>query len=338
MPSPLVSVNMCAYNVAPYLEETIHSILNQTYRNIEFIMVDDCSTDDTLAIMQQYAALDNRIKVLRNAENMGMSRSRNVCLAHSSGKYIAIQDANDISLPHRIETQVNYLEQPGHEQVGYCGAWLEHFGTETAISKYPDLYLKEMQLSNCMFGHPSTMFRMALIDKYKLFFDAKHGPANDYGIQTALVPYTDFHNVQEVLVRYRQHATNASNNRQLMFDKAREIREGQFRRLYNTDELPEAEQQNINDFFVRFQYQDKASADETVALIKWMDKVVAEGSKCAFYTNEGLVAVMAHFYFKLFARQEKKTIRTWAALIVSPYFRALFKTYTLRDLIYLLRK
>ncbi|KAK6027994.1 glycosyltransferase, group 2 family protein [Ostertagia ostertagi] len=205
---------MCAYNVAPYLEETIHSILNQTYRNIEFIMVDDCSTDDTLAIMQQYAALDNRIKVLRNAENMGMSRSRNVCLAHSSGKYIAIQDADDISLPHRLETQVNYLEQPGHEQVGYCGAWLEHFGTETAISKYPDLYLKEMQLSNCMFGHPSTMFRMALIDKYKLFFDEKHGPANDYGIQTALVPYTDFHNVQEVLVRYRQHATNARTCRE----------------------------------------------------------------------------------------------------------------------------
>ena len=108
---PLVSVVMPTYNRADLLPRSIDSILNQTYTNFEFIIVDDGSTDTTPTLLQTYAQNDPRIKILTNPKNKGISYSRNRGTDAAKGKYIAIMDSDDYSEPERLRKHVDYLEK-----------------------------------------------------------------------------------------------------------------------------------------------------------------------------------------------------------------------------------
>ena len=110
-PLPFVTVITPAYNAARYIAEAIDSIRAQTYSHFEHIIVDDCSTDDTRQILARYAQLDRRIRVLRNEANLGIAGSRNKGLSVARGKYIMWQDADDISMPYRMQEQVELLER-----------------------------------------------------------------------------------------------------------------------------------------------------------------------------------------------------------------------------------
>lgn len=107
---PLVSILLPAYNVESYLAEAINSIINQTYRNIELVVVDDCSTDDTYSVANYYASIDSRIRVFRNQVNLKICDTLNYALSVASGNYIARMDGDDISEIDRIERLVEYLE------------------------------------------------------------------------------------------------------------------------------------------------------------------------------------------------------------------------------------
>jgi glycosyltransferase involved in cell wall biosynthesis len=107
---PLVSVLMPAYNTEKYIHQAIKSILNQTYKNIEFIIFNDGSIDNTLSIIESYAAIDNRIVVVSSKTNKGYVYHLNHGISIANGKYIARMDSDDISLPKRIENQVLFME------------------------------------------------------------------------------------------------------------------------------------------------------------------------------------------------------------------------------------
>ena len=108
---PKVSVLMSVYNGSQYLRESVESILNQTFTNFEFIIINDCSTDKTGEILTVSANQDNRITLINNEENIGLTRSLNKGLKIAKGEYIARQDADDISLPERLERQVESLDK-----------------------------------------------------------------------------------------------------------------------------------------------------------------------------------------------------------------------------------
>jgi teichuronic acid biosynthesis glycosyltransferase TuaG len=104
--NPLVSVLIPSYNSALYLDESIESILNQTYANWELIITDDCSTDNSVEVAKKYSSKDERIKVVENKKNRGISGNMNEGLKHCKGKYIGILDADDWSYPYRLKEQV----------------------------------------------------------------------------------------------------------------------------------------------------------------------------------------------------------------------------------------
>ena len=110
MNKPLVSVIIPCYNAEKYVEEAIRSIMTQTYSNLEIIVTDDCSSDNTLMILETLAAEDSRIKVIKNEKNLKIVKSLNNMIEVAQGKYIARMDADDISLPERIEKQVSFLD------------------------------------------------------------------------------------------------------------------------------------------------------------------------------------------------------------------------------------
>ena len=106
-----VSVIIAAYNCENVVGEAIEAILNQTYENWELIICDDASTDNTATVLEKYAQLDSRITVLRNPENKKAAYSRNRCIEAAKGEYIAIEDADDWSMPKRLEKQVKFLDE-----------------------------------------------------------------------------------------------------------------------------------------------------------------------------------------------------------------------------------
>lgn len=108
---PLVSVVMPVYNAGKFLEESIESILSQSYKNFEFIIVDDASTDNSWSILQKYAQRYKRIKIDRNKKRMGVSITVKKAIVQAQGEFIARMDADDIALPNRIEKQIQYLQE-----------------------------------------------------------------------------------------------------------------------------------------------------------------------------------------------------------------------------------
>ena len=120
---PLVSVVIPCYNAEKYVEQAVRSIMNQTYKNLEILITDDCSTDASFAILQKLAEEDARIKLFRNEYNQKIVRTLNALVERATGKYIARMDADDISLPKRIEKQVAFLE--ANPDIALCGtnAW-----------------------------------------------------------------------------------------------------------------------------------------------------------------------------------------------------------------------
>ncbi|USN57519.1 MAG: glycosyltransferase family 2 protein [Candidatus Peribacteria bacterium] len=108
--TPLISVIMPVYNTERFVGEAIESILNQTFTDFEFIVIDDGSTDSSREIIQHYAQQDQRIRAFQNEENKGISYTRNKLIELTNTNYIATQDSDDISLPQRLELSYNYLE------------------------------------------------------------------------------------------------------------------------------------------------------------------------------------------------------------------------------------
>ena len=106
-----ISVIMSAYNASQTLNKSIESILNQTYTNFEFLIVDDNSNDETFNIIENYKSKDSRIKFFKNSTNIGLTKSLNFLIDNSDGEIIARQDADDISLDYRFEKQIIYLNE-----------------------------------------------------------------------------------------------------------------------------------------------------------------------------------------------------------------------------------
>ena len=159
----LVSVLMSVYNGAPTLEKAAASVLAQTYRNLELILCDDASTDDTWRIMQRIAAQDARVTVFQNKTNRGLGASLNGCLSRAGGEYIARQDADDISDPDRIERTMDFLLSSGAPYAA-CGVRVFDDGGVWSTRQYPQKITKHIIAQKNPFCHPTMVFRRAVLE------------------------------------------------------------------------------------------------------------------------------------------------------------------------------
>ncbi|WP_017752682.1 glycosyltransferase family 2 protein [Clostridium tyrobutyricum] len=182
-----ISVVMPVYNAEKYLKESIESILNQTYKNFEFIIINDGSIDSSLNIINTYAKKDNRIIVI-SRENKGLVHSLNEGIKLAKGKYIARMDADDISMPDRLEKQVNYLDK--YEDISILGTCTNLIYDESldknAQTNYSFLNIKfnaydveDIFLKECAILHPSIMMRKNFLIEIDGYFDFD---AEDYNL------------------------------------------------------------------------------------------------------------------------------------------------------------
>ena len=198
-----VTVLMPVYNGEKYLREAVDSILNQTYTNFDFLIINDGSTDNTLKILQSYN--DNRIKIIDNKENLGLIQTLNKGLRLASGEFIARMDADDISLPVRLEKQINYLIK--QNEVGVLGSQadiINDLGEKIDFYMVPNSHnmIAWMLLFGRSFIHPSVMFRRSAIEEAE-GYNASSLYMEDYELWISLVKKTRFANLSETLIKYR---------------------------------------------------------------------------------------------------------------------------------------
>ena len=199
----LISVIMPVHNSQAYLNEAIQSILNQTYKKFEFIIINDGSTDNSLEIIKKYREEDDRI-ILINREKRGLIKSLNEGLSKTKGQYIARMDSDDISLPHRFERQFDYMES--NQDIGVCGTWIKIFGdninTKLGRPSNDDETLKTTLLFSVPFPHPSVMIRSNAI-KGKYDYNLDYDSIEDYKLWLDMSKTTKFSTVPEILLKYR---------------------------------------------------------------------------------------------------------------------------------------
>lgn len=211
---PLVSVVMSVYNGEAFLQQAIDSILNQTYRHIQFIIVDDNSNPPTKKILQQIT--DKRVEILYNIQNLGLTKNLNASLAFCNGKYIARMDADDISLPDRIEKQVTFLEHY-HHAVGTAG-WIELIdenglkkgGWEDDRNYNTAKEIKQILPQKNVIAHPTVMLRAYVMKKYGYNEQQKHSQDWDLWLRIFADGFV-IEKLKEIVLQYRVHTTSVTS-------------------------------------------------------------------------------------------------------------------------------
>jgi glycosyltransferase involved in cell wall biosynthesis len=213
--SPMISVIMPVYNGGEFLKEAIESILNQTYRDFEFIIAYDESSDDSLENIKEYQNIDSRI-ILSTGCGRGLVKSLNDAIDIARGEYIARMDADDISLPERFEKQIHLMKK---ENLDICGC---HYLIINKDGKYIDTILTPLEKNTLLlylaigvpFAHGSVMFRKDFMSNNNLEYGQGVKFSEDKGLWIAMYKNSaKFSNVNDILFKYREFNQSLSKQR-----------------------------------------------------------------------------------------------------------------------------
>lgn len=216
---PKVSALMPVYNTnLAYLKETIESVLNQTFKDFEFLILNDSPQNLELEnFILEYAKQDKRIKYFKNPRNLGISPSRNKLIDLAQGEFLAVIDHDDISVKERFEKEVAFLEV--NEEVGVVGGYYEGMASQKCI-KHPtkSADIKIALMFSCSIKHPSSMIRAKILKEHKIRYNAFYSPCEDHKLWCDLIDWTEFANLDEVMIQYRDY----NNTTQIQSKKMRE--------------------------------------------------------------------------------------------------------------------
>ena len=211
---PKVSVIMPVYNQAEYLKQAIKSILNQTFQDFELIIINDGSTDQTADILNKFRRRDLRIKVFHQ-KNQGCTKSLNYGIKQARGEYIARQDADDVSLPERLQKQVEFLNK--NKSIGLMGSFAQVIDKQgnkkkKILGKYTDdKDLRKNSFWSDRFCHSTIMVREELLKQIN-GYDENFVCSQDTDLYFRLMPHTQLANLSEILLFYREHGQSISKD------------------------------------------------------------------------------------------------------------------------------
>lgn len=294
MQSPVVSVVMAVFNDAEYLHESVPSILAQTLKDLEFIVVDDGSTDDSLGVLQGYAEQDSRVRIIRNEENMGLASSLNRGIAAARGQYVARMDADDICLPQRLDKQFKFMEQ--NKDISMCGASAKLFGFRRGWWVIPACH-EQIRASLLFFNpicHPSVMYRASSLPRQGELYESGRRRAEDLELWSRLVEEVRVANLQERLIMYRLHDPKSLAKREAVVSHGNEIRHSLLTRLMG--ELTEPQFQ-LHMKLVRCERnQDLDFLDEAA---DWLEQILQVNEVSRFYDQAALGRVVSYRWWRV---------------------------------------
>lgn len=200
MEKGLVSIIMPSYNTAPYIKETIQSVLDQTYQNWELIIVDDCSTDNVDEFVASIK--DERIRYFKNEKNSGAAVSRNRALREAKGRWIAFLDSDDLWMPEKLEKQISFMEKNGYSFSYTNYKEIDVDGKETGVRVTgPKKITKFGMFNYCWLGCLTVMYDRNVIGLIQIEDIKKN---NDYAMWLKVCKKADCYLFNEYLGKYRK--------------------------------------------------------------------------------------------------------------------------------------
>jgi glycosyltransferase involved in cell wall biosynthesis len=196
---PKLSVLMPNYNASEFIQEALESVLNQTFQDLEIILVDDCSTDNSLEIVR--ALNSPKIKIYSTKVNGGIVAALNEGLKHINSEYIVRMDSDDISTSDRFETLVRFMDN--NPDIGVCGSYMETFGKHNWVWRYKltDEDIRPCLLYKSLIPHPASIFRSSILKH--ISYSSKYPHIEDRELWWQLFDKTKFANIPKVLYKYR---------------------------------------------------------------------------------------------------------------------------------------
>lgn len=322
---------MPAFNAAPYIKEAIDSILNQSFKNFNLLILNDGSTDDTESIIFSYQ--DSRIVYLKNDKNEGLSYSRNKLIEHANGKYLAWMDADDISFPTRLEKEYHYLEQ--HPEVALVSSWVSIIDSDSQLtgnsirSYIPSKHLSPLFLFVNYIAQSAVLIRKSIFEEYA--YNDKFPPVEDYQLWTQIAYKYPLHILSEVLVNYRVHEANASHR--LNYRAKKGI-------LLNYQEQFNKLGLNVDDEILALHYTScfNPSAINEISTLqrlgKWYSKILRANDNRAIYRNESLAFILKDRWIKV-CLNSGSNISKFAKLKI--YFSSELRKLSIKNLILMLK-
>ena len=298
---PKITVLMPVYNCELYIQEAVDSILNQTYTDFEFLILDDASTDQTVSIIKNYK--DSRIQLIEKPLNTGYTNSLNYGLQLAKGKYIARMDGDDISFSERFARQVSYLE--ANPDVVLCGTSYKIIGNDKKLS-FPenhDAIKLALLRGNCI-AHPSVMIKKKILDDFSIIYDTSKEPAEDYDMWVRLLCIGNLHIIQDVLLEYRIYNTQVSKKR------AEEQKKNDIKikfQLFNYLDIKiEADER---EFLTNFFKEKEAIDFGDIKIFKQLQKKLSTSNAAGFFEPIGfeqyLIDLEVHVIRKSFLKQNR---------------------------------
>ena len=228
---PPISVLLAVYNGGRYLRAAIDSILAQTFREFEFIIIDDGSTDDSSAVLAEYAAKDSRIRLV-SRPNKGLTATLNEGLALARGEFLARMDADDIALPQRFERQIAYLR--GHPECVLLGSRVMLVDPEGLPIRPWCHQLEHADIDAAHLNrgwpvvHPAVMMRTDAVRRVGAYRD-KYNTLEDLDLFLRLAEVGKLANLPEILLHYRQHFDSVTHKK---FEQQRRLRQAIYDETY----------------------------------------------------------------------------------------------------------
>lgn len=326
-----VTVLMPVYNGATYLREAIDSILNQTYSDYNFLIINDGSNDETENIIRSYD--DSRITYVENEENIGLTKTLNKGLDLIKSEYIVRMDADDISLPKRIERQVAFMDS--NPEIAVSGTWIEKFsdkGYKQKSKKSCDsLQIKTLLLFRCALN--GVIIRNSIIREIG-YYDINHNAAEDYGLWLKMSFSYQLGNIPEVLYKYRMNMSGISqtaekdvNERDLIHMKVYKLGFDHLAIKYSEKDL-----KRFRLFVTARAFANDQETKEIARVLVQLKKAIKK-ERYDVRTFEDVVAM----YFRLGCAERSKTLRA-SVKVYNDYFSDIFEYRAMDQLRYLLRR
>jgi len=294
MSYPRISVVMSVYNGERFLKKAIQSVLAQTCANFEFIIIDDGCSPKSKQTIDNFK--DQRIVRLDNQKNIGLSASLNKGIALAKGEYVIRMDADDLCLPDRFQTQINFMD--AHPEIDICGSWAKKIGHGTSyIIKQPINHesIKAGLIFRATLIHPSVIIRKTSWKKYGLAYNPSFKKAQDYELWTRAVKNCRFANIPKVLLHYRKKAKTHSfdiNGNSKMYSiniRLRLLKELGLNPTKKEIEL----HQNISHFKIKGQLNNIRDCEN------WLTKINQSNNQLGLYDNTALKQLLAERWYSL---------------------------------------
>jgi glycosyltransferase involved in cell wall biosynthesis len=296
---------MPVFNVAPFVAQSLGSILGQTFRDIEVIVIDDGSADGTVAEIRKMA--DRRIHLVEFQSNRGVVAALNEGLDRAHGTFVARMDGDDISHPNRLARQLAFLGR--HPSIGICGTAWSFFGARGGSDRYRSgsAELKAGLLFGSPFSHPTILARRDLLERNHIRYDPAYEAAEDYELWARLARFTEMANLPQILFHQRIHPGSVSHvQRPRQEAAARQVRRDLLDWLgFGASSLQAAADDEMTSIHERIVRASTAGAEPDCGsqflaeADAWLQQVIEANRRSRCFNQDGLERVIQKHWYKI---------------------------------------